>query len=105
MKGLALLTDLYQLTMACAYWKSGKAEQEAAFYLAFRNPPFQSGFTIAAGLAQVIEFLQSFGFEEDDLDYLGGILGRDGKPLFDRGFLDYLKGVRFKCDLDAIPEG
>jgi len=75
MSGLALLTDLYQLTMACAYWKSGKADQEAAFHLSFRTPPFQSGFTVACGLAQVIEFLQKFRFEKSDLDYLATIRG------------------------------
>src|SRR5438128_1810404 len=105
MNGLALLTDLYQLTMACAYWKSGKADQEAAFHLSFRTPPFQSGFTIACGLAQVIEFLQEFQFEKSDLDYLATIRGHDGKPMFDQSFLSYLEGLRFACDLDAVPEG
>jgi nicotinic acid phosphoribosyltransferase len=47
----SLLTDLYELTMACAYWKSGLAEKEAVFLVCFRRPPFQSGFTIASGLA------------------------------------------------------
>ena len=46
----ALLTDLYQLTMAYGYWKSGKADQEAVFELFFRKAPFQCGFTIAAGI-------------------------------------------------------
>ena len=105
MNGLALLTDLYQLTMACAYWKSNKANQEAAFHLAFRTPPFQSGFTVACGLAQVIDFLRDFRFQDDDLEYLASIPGRDQKPLLDPEFLDYLKGLSFRCDLDAIPEG
>ena len=47
---LALLTDLYQLTMACGYWKSGVAEREAVFHLTFRRSPFQGGYAIAAGL-------------------------------------------------------
>jgi nicotinate phosphoribosyltransferase len=105
MNGLALLTDLYQLTMACAYWKSGKADQEAAFHLAFRTAPFQSGFTIACGLAQAIEFLQQFRFQPDDLDYLATVTGRDHKPLFEPAFLEYLKKLRFSCDVDAMPEG
>jgi len=101
----ALLTDLYQLSMACAYWKSGTADKEAVFYLAFRTPPFQGGFTIACGLADVIDYLESFRFENSDLDYLATILGQDKKPLFDEAFLNYLRDLRFKCDLDAIPEG
>jgi nicotinate phosphoribosyltransferase len=91
--------------MACAYWKSGTADKEAVFYLAFRTPPFQGGFTIACGLADVIDYLESFRFDNSDLAYLGTILGQDKKPLFDEAFLDYLRDLRFKCDLDAIPEG
>ena len=49
--GLALLTDLYQLTMAYGYWKLGKAEQRAAFHLYFRRPPFAGGYAVTAGLA------------------------------------------------------
>ena len=44
----ALLTDLYQLTMACGYWKTGKADQEAVFHLFFRNQPFGGGFALSA---------------------------------------------------------
>src|SRR5688572_30709583 len=101
----ALLTDLYQITMACAYWKSGQADREAAFHLSFRNAPFQSGFTVVAGLASAIEYLQNLRFEPADLDYLASLPGRDKKPLFERNFLDYLAGVSFSCDVDAVPEG
>jgi nicotinate phosphoribosyltransferase len=102
---LALLTDLYELTMACAYWKSGAADKEAAFHLSFRKAPFHSGFTIACGLAAAVEFLRDFHFEESDLAYLGTILGRDKQPLFAPRFLDYLRTLRFTCDVDAVPEG
>jgi nicotinate phosphoribosyltransferase len=102
---LALLTDLYQLTMAQGYWKSGKAHQEAVFHLFFRRHPFQGGFTLAAGLADVVAYLENFRFERSDLEYLGGLAGRDGKPLFAPAFLDYLEGLQFECDVDAIPEG
>src|SRR6266478_1476928 len=101
----ALLTDLYQLTMACGYWKSGRAEREAVFHLFFRHSPFQCGFTLTAGLAPAIEFLQSFRFTKDDLAFLSTLRGNDDQPLFDRGFLDYLGTLRFSCDVDAIPEG
>ena len=105
MEGRALLTDLYQLTMAYGYWKSGRAEREAVFHLLFRNSPFQSGFTLAAGLAPAIDFLRTFRFTGDDLAFLGTVRGNDDRPLFDRGFLDYLGTLRFSCDVDAIPEG
>jgi nicotinate phosphoribosyltransferase len=104
-QGLALLTDLYQLTMACAYWRSGKANQEAVFHLHFRKHPFQGGFTVAAGLAPAIQYLQAFRFSEDDIAYLAQLSGNDQKPLFDQGFLDHLRDLRFSCDVDAIPEG
>ena len=101
----ALLTDLYQLTMACAYWKAGKADQEAVFELFFRRPPFHSGFTVAAGLAPVIDFLSAFCFTDDDAAFLATLTGNDGRPLLDAKFLEYLKGLRFTCDVHAIPEG
>jgi nicotinate phosphoribosyltransferase len=104
-QGLALLTDLYQLTMACGYWKCGMADRNSVFHLSFRKAPFQSGFTIACGLAQAVDFLQNFRFTESDTSYLAGLKGNDGQPLFDRGFLDYLRELRFTCDMDAIPEG
>src|SRR5258708_5898049 len=91
--------------MACAYWKSGTASKEAVFQLSFRTPPFQSGFTIACGLAQAIAHLQKLSFTDSDLAYLSTIAGRDGKPLFDPGFLEYLRKFEFACDVEAIPEG
>ena len=102
---LALLTDLYQLTMAYGYWRSGTHTKEAVFHHHFRRPPFGSGFTVACGLAPVIEFIEHFHFDDDDLSYLAGIQGNDGKPLFDGEFLDMLRGLRFECDVDAVPEG
>lgn len=102
---LALLTDLYELTMAYGYWRSGTHTKEAVFHHHFRRPPFGSGFTVACGLAPVIEFIEQLHFDEDDLFYLAGLLGNDGKPLFDGEFLDVLRGLRFECDVDAVPEG
>jgi len=91
--------------MAQGYWKSGRAEREAVFHLFFRKAPFQSGFTIAAGLAGAIEFLDGFRFMEDDLEFLTLLTGNDGKPLFDPAFLAYLRALEFTCQVDAIPEG
>src|SRR5216110_3087871 len=85
----ALLTDLYELTMAYGYWKAGKADQEAVFHLLFRNQPFKGGFTICAGLANCIQYLLDFHFEPSDIAYLTGLKGNDAKPLFEPGFLEY----------------
>jgi len=101
----ALLTDLYQLTMAYAYWKSGKADQEAVFHLLFRKQPFQGGFTVASGLADAIEYLRGFKFEKSDLDYLGQLTGNDGKRIFEPAFLKYLGHLKLRLDVDAMPEG
>ena len=101
----ALLTDLYQLTMAYGYWKAGKADQEAVFHLLFRKSPFRGGFTIACGLADTIRYLRGFKFEKSDLEYLDTLKGNDGKRLFEPAFLKYLGGLKLRLDLDAIPEG
>ena len=101
----ALLTDLYQLTMAYGYWKAGKADQEAVFHLFFRKQPFNGGFTIACGLADVIQYLRGFRFQKSDLDYLRTLKGNDGKRLFEPAFLRYLAGLKLNLDVDAIPEG
>lgn len=102
---LALLTDLYQLTMAYGYWKSGVAEKEAVFHLYFRKAPFNSGFTLACGLDYVVQFLQDLRFDAAACEYLASLTGEDGAPLFERGFLDYLAALEFSCDVDAVPEG
>jgi nicotinate phosphoribosyltransferase len=102
---LALLTDLYQLTMAYGYWKTGRAEQQAVFHLFFRKNPFAGGYTIAAGLQYAVDYLADFRFSEDDVEYLAGLTGNDGKPLFERAFLKYLVELELECDVDAVPEG
>ncbi len=102
---LSLLTDLYQLTMAYGYWKTGNAEKEAVFNLFFRVNPFFGGFTLSCGLNSAIEFLEQFSFDDGDMECLRGLTGNDGKPLFEEGFLDYLRRMKFTCDVDAIPEG
>jgi nicotinate phosphoribosyltransferase len=102
---LALLTDLYELTMAYAAWKGGIAEREAVFTLTFRNNPFQGGFTIAAGLEHAVDYLARHRFDPADLEYLEGQRGSDGRPLFEPAFLDHLGKLSLDCDLDAVPEG
>lgn len=102
---LSLLTDFYQLTMAYAYWKSGKAEQEAVFNLFFRKHPFKGGFTVAAGLEYVIDYCANLSFSKEDLAYLRKMKAKDGTALFEKDFLTYLKNMTFTCDVDAVEEG
>jgi nicotinate phosphoribosyltransferase len=101
----ALTTDLYEVTMACGYWKAGVSEYDAAFHVTFRKNPFGGEFTIACGLATAIDFLRTFHFTGTEIAYLASQHGNDGKPLFDSGFLDYLRNLRLTCDIDAIEEG
>jgi nicotinate phosphoribosyltransferase len=102
---LALLTDLYELTMAYGYFRAGKERDEAVFHHFFRENPFDGGYTIAAGLETAVEFLDHFRFSDDDLGYLAGQKGNDGGRLFPDDFLEYLGDMRFACDVDAVPEG
>ena len=101
----ALTTDLYEVTMACGYFKAGMAEHEAAFHVTFRENPFAGQFTVACGLATAIDFLRTFHFTAAEINYLSSQRGNDGNAMFDSGFLDYLSGLQLTCDVDAIPEG
>lgn len=101
---LALLTDLYQLTMAQGYWKSGLERREAVFHLYFRKNPYAGGYALAAGLGLAAEYLERLRFTEEDLAYLAGLPG-DGRPLFETGFLERLRSLRLSVDVDGVPEG
>jgi nicotinate phosphoribosyltransferase len=102
---LALLTDLYQLTMAYAAWRSGWADREAVFHLSFRKNPFGGGFAIACGLEYALDHLSQLRFGEDDIAYLAELDGLGGARLFDREFLEALRRMPLALDVDAIPEG
>jgi nicotinate phosphoribosyltransferase len=75
------------------------------FHLFFRRNPFGGGFSIAAGLADATDYLERWGFDEDDLGYLATLEGADGQPLFERGFLDYLAATPLRVSIAAMPEG
>ncbi len=104
-QSLALLTDLYQLTMACGYWREGLADREAVFHHYFRKAPFSGDFAIAAGLEPAVRWLEGLRFRRDDVAYLADLRGHNGKRLFPAAFLRYLRGLSFECRLDAVPEG
>lgn len=102
---LSLLTDLYEITMAYAYWKNGFADREAVFQLFFRKHPFQGGFAICAGIETAIEFIENFKFDEEDLAYLRGLKNPAGEPLFELPFIDYLRDLKITLEVDAMEEG
>lgn len=95
----ALLTDLYQLTMANGYFQSGNAERKAVFDLFYRDNPDEASFSVFAGLEDVLEYLQGLSYTKEDLSYLRSL------NLFGENFLDYLSKYRFKGDVYAFPEG
>ncbi len=104
-KGPALLTDLYELTMAYGYWKSGMIDTEAAFTLSFRKNPFNGGFAIFCGLSYLRDYLADLRFTQDDIDYLAEIKDRSGNQLMSSDFLRYLKNLRFDIDVFAVRDG
>ncbi|MBC8351946.1 MAG: nicotinate phosphoribosyltransferase [Planctomycetes bacterium] len=91
--------------MAYGYWKSARAEREAVFHLFFRTNPFEGGYTIAAGLQYVTDYLTGFRFSEEDIEYLSQLEGNDEQKLFDPEFLEHLAQLKLQVDVDAVPEG
>ncbi len=100
-----LMTDLYQITMAYGFWKEGMQDLESVFHLHFRTAPFEGGFTIAAGLDNVINALLRYRFQPDDIDYLRSLSDEENEPMFSEGFLRYLENMEFSCDIFAVEEG
>ncbi|KAH3740135.1 hypothetical protein DPMN_046830 [Dreissena polymorpha] len=97
-----ILTDLYQITMSYAYWKSGKMNDQAVFDLYFRKNPFKGEFTVFAGLEEVVKFLQNFKFSDSDITYLRTVL----PEYVEDEFFDYLKNLTAKdVTMYAIDEG
>lgn len=102
---LATLTDQYQLTMAYGYWKNQMHEKRASFNLFFRTAPFGGNFALAAGLEYVVNYLKDYHFDASDRDYLRSMADSNGEPLFDKGFISYLRTLEFDCTVEAVPEG
>ena len=98
MSDAALFTDLYELTMAAAFLREGM-HASATFSLFVRRLPPQRGFLVAAGLADVLDYLRGFRFSPDALDYLRS-LGR-----FEPAFIAYLERLRFTGQVRAVREG
>jgi len=103
-----LMTDKYHFTTAYAYWREGRADNNAVFYMFGRKEAKGAGYTVAAGLEGVIDVVkrwQTHGFTDDDIAYLRSQKTPSGKPQFPEEFLDYLKEMDFKLKIDAAPEG
>ncbi|MBP3591699.1 MAG: nicotinate phosphoribosyltransferase [Clostridia bacterium] len=98
-RNLTLLCDFYELTMANGYFELGKGDEIAYFDVFFRTLPDGGGFAIAAGLAQVIEYIKDLKFTEEDIEFLRS------KGIFSEKFLAYLADFRFTGDIYAVPEG
>lgn len=94
-----MLTDLYQINMLYAHFMNGKKDQEVVFDMFFRKNPSQSGYAVAAGLEQVIEYIEQLKFTEDDIAYLKSIYP------YEDPFLDELRSIRFTGECYAVPEG
>ena len=96
---LTMLCDFYELTMANGYFQTGLKDRICYFDVFYRTVPDKAGFSLAAGLAQVIEYIQELHFDEEDLAYLRS------KGCFGEDFLDFLRTFRFTGDIWAVPEG
>ena len=98
-RNLTLLTDFYELTMMQGYFKNEHANVNVIFDAFYRKNPHGNGYAVSCGLEQVIELIENFRFNEDDIAYLRGL------KIFEEDFLDYLKDFSFTGNLYAIPEG
>ena len=94
-----MLADFYELTMGNGYFQTGLADRICYFDVFFRSVPDGGGFAIAAGLEQVIQYIQDLRFDREDVDFLRT------KGLFSEEFLQYLLDFRFTGDIWAVPEG
>lgn len=98
-RNISMMMDLYELTMANGYFLSENEDTRVAFDVFYRKNPDGGGFSIFAGLEQIVEYLQGMHFEDEDIEYLRGL------HQFDEKFLEYLRDFKFTGDLYAYPEG
>ena len=96
---LTMLCDFYELTMGYGYFEKGYKDRITYFDLFFRRCPDGGGFAIAAGLQQIIQYIQDLHFSPEDIEYLRS------RKLFSEEFLSYLSDFKFTGDIWAVPEG
>lgn len=97
-RNLTLLTDLYELTMMNGYYLEGKTDEIAVFDVFFRRKELIT-YSLAAGLEQAVDYILGLNFGDDEINYLRGL------SIFDEGFLNYLKTLKFTGDVYSVPEG
>src|SRR5688572_4667840 len=100
-----LLTDLYQLTMAYSYFKSGIQDREAVFHLFFSRTPFANGYAVACGLRYTLDVLSDLRFEESDVAFLATLKGHGHEALLSPDFIKFPRDLKFQSHVDAVPEG
>ncbi|MBQ7925421.1 MAG: nicotinate phosphoribosyltransferase [Lachnospiraceae bacterium] len=98
-RNLSMVMDFYEMTMSNGYFKDGDRDARVAFDVFYRKNPDNGGLAIFCGLEQVVEYIQSLHFDEEDISYLRA------QGLFSEGFLAYLADFKFKGDIYAFPEG
>ena len=96
---LTMLCDYYELTMGNGYFDHGMGDKITYFDVFYRQNPDNGGFAIAAGLEQVVEYIQNLHFDDEDIEYLRG------RKMFSEQFLEYLRNFKFEGDIWAVPEG
>ena len=96
---LTMLCDFYELTMGNGYFDHGMANEMCYFDVFYRENPDKGGFAIAAGLEQIIDYIENLHFSAEDIDYLRS------RKLFSEDFLNYLANFKFEGDIFAVPEG
>ncbi len=98
-RNLSMVMDFYEMTMSNGYFADQSYNAKVAFDVFYRKNPDKAGFSIFAGLAQIIEYITNLHFEDADIDYLRT------QNLFSEDFLSYLKDFHFRGDIYAFPEG
>ncbi len=105
MQNYSMLTDLYQLTMAQGYFNNGMHDMTACFHMYFRKNPFNGGYSICCGIDQLAEIVETFSFEQKDIEYLSSLKAGDGTALFSDAFLVWLNNLHLSLTIHAIKEG
>lgn len=98
-KNLTMLADFYEFTMANGFFENNMEDKIAYYDMFFRSIPDDGGFAIMAGVEQLLEYIKSLRFSDEDIEYFRS------KNMFSENFLDYLKNFKFECDIWVVPEG
>lgn len=98
-RNLSMVMDFYEMTMSNGYFVESDIDTRVVFDVFYRRNPDGGGYSVFAGLEQIVEYINNLHFDEDEIEYLRS------QKLFDEGFLNYLKNFRFKGDIYALKEG